>query len=88
MEDTTSGRHNWKAVMRETHADPYEWIHVPDVTQPTASRVRTKHLAAVRDFLDLVGGDVEVQQDPFEQGAITTDTWVRWVPEGGEEDDE
>lgn len=82
MDDQTSGRHNWRAVMREAHADPYEWVYVPDVAQPTASRVRNGHIAAVRDFLDLVGGDVEVRQDTFEQGEKTTDTWIRWVPEG------
>lgn len=79
--DEATGRHNWKAVMREAHESPFEWVLVPDVTQPTASRVRNQHIAAVRDFLDLMGGFIEVRQDPFEQGATTTDTWIRWVPE-------
>ena len=82
---SASGQHRWPEVMKEAYDNPGEWVVVPDVTMPTASRVRNGQFASVRSFLALVGGRIEVRQDPLKGGETRSNVAVRWI-EKEEED--
>lgn len=86
MGEYTSGRHNWPAVMKQVHDNPGEWVAVPGITHAIASKVRRGYIATVRNFLALVGGRIEVRQDPLKDGETRSDAAIRWIKE--EEDGE
>lgn len=81
-EVSTQGRHRWTSVMQQCYAAPGEWVRVVNLSQPTASKVRNSQVVAVRNFLDLVGGHVEVRYDGPVDRNTKADAWVRWVGVG------